>query len=114
MDTLEGNKLIAEFMGAEWRKDDYGDFGWYYASPVDFSNWWLASAVQYHTSWDWLLPVMHKICELGYTVQWTISDDSTCRIWPYLKTAPSCCIIEDRPWKAVVQFIQWYNTHITD
>jgi hypothetical protein len=48
MKTLERNKLIAEFMGvynynSEWTEE---------------AN---AEQYKYHTSWDWLMPVLKKI-----------------------------------------------------
>jgi len=73
--VLEGNKIIAEFMGYEIQvrsdkrivaiKDDYQyllsectmrdiGFGWH---PVKF-----------HTSFDWLMPVVEKIEGLGHVV----------------------------------------------
>ena len=36
---MKDNKLIAEWMGAKWN----------------------ANALKYHTSWDWLMPVLEKI-----------------------------------------------------
>jgi hypothetical protein len=44
---MENNKLIAEFMGV-----DYVDIDTYLESNKE---------LQYHTSWDWLMPVLKKI-----------------------------------------------------
>jgi hypothetical protein len=44
MNTQENNKLIAEFM-------NYPDLG----TEGDFSY------LKYHSSWDWLMPVLKKI-----------------------------------------------------
>ena len=46
------NKLIAEFMGAEWHKDFFKDVC--VISPSNISY-------KFHTSWDWLMPVLKKI-----------------------------------------------------
>ena len=46
------NKLIAEFMGAEWHKDFFKDVC--IISPSNISY-------KFHTSWDWLMPVLKKI-----------------------------------------------------
>ena len=48
--NMEGrnNRLIAEFMGAE-------------GHPLD--------QMKYHTSWDWLMPVIEKIETLGYNFE---------------------------------------------
>jgi hypothetical protein len=46
------NKLIAEFMGAEWHKDFFKDVC--IISPSNISY-------KFHKSWDWLMPVCQKI-----------------------------------------------------
>jgi len=48
----KNNKLIAEFMGAEWHKDFFKDVC--IISPSNISY-------KFHTSWDWLMPVISKI-----------------------------------------------------
>jgi hypothetical protein len=48
----ENNKLIAEFMGTEWHKDFFKDVC--IISPSNISY-------KFHTSWDWLMPVVMKI-----------------------------------------------------
>jgi len=56
----ENNKLIAEFMG--WGKNND-----YLFPPNDESmhtiDAWKAEDIPYHKSWDWLMPVIHKIKE---------------------------------------------------
>ena len=44
---MQNNKLIAEFMGV-----DYVDIDTYLENNKE---------LQYHTSWDWLMPVLKKI-----------------------------------------------------
>ena len=68
METTEGNKLIAEFMGSSFktykkghiRKDSvtvcYFDDG---MSP--FSGGVSIENLKYHSSWDWLMPCIGKI-----------------------------------------------------
>tara|TARA_B100000780_G_scaffold278963_1_gene254655 strand:- start:988 stop:1248 length:261 start_codon:yes stop_codon:yes gene_type:complete len=46
------NKLIAEFMGAEWHKDFFKDVC--IISPSNISY-------KFHNSWDWLMPVLEKV-----------------------------------------------------
>ncbi len=49
MNTTENNKLIAEFMGVD---------------QVDIDTWLETNSnLHYHTSWDWLMPVIKKINE---------------------------------------------------
>lgn len=55
----KNNKLIAEFMGAEWHKDFFKDVC--IVSPSNISY-------KFHTSWDWLMPVIEK-CLVGEAEQ---------------------------------------------
>ena len=49
-EIIEGNKLIAEFMGKEIRDHLYND----------------AVKWKYHLSWDWLMPVIEKISKIEF------------------------------------------------
>lgn len=65
MNTIENNKLIAEFMGA---KEYTGDLeGQFYGTtfPHGYDT---TMNLKYNTSWDWLMPVIEKIENLGYCV----------------------------------------------
>ncbi len=61
---MKDNKLIAEFMGIEVKDDDaYLDEVKAMRKSgihIDF-NGYTTSELKYHTSWDWLMPVVHKI-----------------------------------------------------
>lgn len=59
MEIIEGNKLIAEYMGAVWQKDDYDDYGYFFSDGSHRPT--SAAALKYHTSWDWLMPVVYAI-----------------------------------------------------
>ena len=50
---MKDNKLIAEFMGVVFHDDD----NQYYSSD----GLYIGLNLQYHTSWDWLMPVVEKI-----------------------------------------------------
>ena len=84
---MKNNKLIAEFMGAEPDKKTFFRTG----EEVYF----------YHTSWDWLMPVVDKcLCQ---------SDDTMLEQWSaILHSLPSCNI--DEVYDAVVEFIN-YNKY---
>ncbi len=56
MNTQENNKLIAEFMGLELTTDGISDL--YYTKDKR-----LKQIENYHTSWDWLMPVVSKCRE---------------------------------------------------
>ena len=72
--NTEENKLIAEFMG--WKVDKsissahFKKTGGYHLT--NGTRTMASDQLQYHTSWDWLMPVVEKIEELGsYTVMGT-------------------------------------------
>ena len=60
METIENNKLIAEFMGLETTLTHKG-IKEYYKIEYNSGNWYEHNDLQYHSSWDWLIPVIEKI-----------------------------------------------------
>ena len=54
---MKNNKLIAEFMGCTHPFNDLTDATLYKVSHGTFE----AQELKYHTSWDWLIPVIEKI-----------------------------------------------------
>jgi hypothetical protein len=122
METIEGNKLIAEFMGGEIRKGRKvetvmmdGVNGPFVSERV--------SDLKYHTSWEWLMPVVEKIEILSASIYWAFSVEirkNFCAVYCHEKgkqdgmiyqtpygTNPKSKIVA--VWDAVIAFIQWYN-----
>ena len=58
---MKDNKLIAEFMGVKPTKSELGRKV-YYDSHEDK---YVGLDLQYDTSWDWLMPVVDKIEDMG-------------------------------------------------
>lgn len=124
----EGDGLIAEFMGAEWRKDDYDVYGYAFKEfPTKHSGkWWDAKALQYHSSWDWLMPVVEKIEEIedehhghfgvyinsnGCSIQATnLRTDEPLADPPHYFDEVISVTKNQATWKAVINFILWYNS----
>ena len=97
---MESNNLIAKFMGLEYapegsRWDDWFDKDRY---RVTYGN---RIPLQYHTSWDWLMPVVNKCMQTG---------DNTDE-WDALCDALSTVNITNT-YDAVVEFIKKYNDGI--
>lgn len=122
-EQIEGNKLIAEFCGwtIEPGMEDHADP--YYNQPQKdgyIPAMVLASNLRYHSSWDWLMPVVGKIQEFGYSVLIncegkklasftnTIVNDSqvspTVIVDGYSEKSQIKSVYE-----AVVEFIKWHN-----
>ena len=59
------NKLIAEFMGISID----GDFAYIEDEGSPLEEVMPINKLNYHTSWDWLMPVIEKIESLGYTFE---------------------------------------------
>lgn len=125
--VLQGNKLIAEFMG--WRPSVVENGINLYYLPNDTTGEYNHSCKQmslesmiFHTSWDWIMFVVNKIESLT-------EDTLTCVYWFEITPSfinfyshPQFCKTPDFEIKiknndkltalylAVVKFIEWYNT----
>jgi len=114
--TNENNKLIAQFMHLELisnkeyeiKRRDMIKQDIAYDLPLTLDD------LKYHSSWDWLMPVVDKIESLGYEVQIRNTD---CIIFQLLDTIKYKPIVDissrngkkDSTYKAVVKFIKDQN-----
>ena len=108
--TEQNNRMIAEFMGLVessipnkyWTKkteDGFGD-----GKLID---------LEYHTSWDWLMPVVYKIESLGYSVNISrikvsinhIGSEEEMFSWVCGDPSKKMEIL----YETLLQFIEWYN-----
>lgn len=100
-EILEGNKLIEEFMA-----EDPGIL------RLDLKQAGTLESMQYHKSWDLLMPVLEKIEAKGY--KWEIgmspfsSSHHYCKIWS-IGTIERVSLL-DAVYSAVLEFIKWYNS----
>ena len=131
--TIEGNKLIAEFMGGKveqfvWRK--YEPMGVCFAEQVHGLQSHLLHDLEYHTSWDWLMPVVEKISNIHYPDYWNGRQPDDVGEWDncaYPRTFGmrdsegnymvrfnanvlySAKTLIEATWLAVIEFIKDYN-----
>lgn len=132
-EIIEGNKLIAEFMGVRFSNIDgfyyYGNL--MYTIPVLHPNVWRLSAseLKYHTSWGWLMPVVEKISLIPYPKDngWSEQDYKDMMAYPYPRTFGMrdtagnfmvrlnanqlfvASTLIEATWLAVKDYIHWYN-----
>jgi hypothetical protein len=97
-DVQEGNKLIAEFMGYK-RNDGYsGDFARLKHWNIEPFGWHDDEQLKYHSSWDWLMPVVKKCCICNNKRGMTIFNQNDFYIGDI-----------DAVWQSAVHFIKRYN-----
>lgn len=111
MTTEEGNKLIAEFMGFTRKDRPIPSGGWkhWHIKPFGYFE---DEQLLYHSSWDWLMPVVEKIESIGNYGYYEVDIfGNCCDIGGKIETTGITKI--DAVFKAVVQLIQWYNTQPT-
>lgn len=117
---LQNNKLIAEFMNMPQTQ--------LYSSPGIYSLIWRnpntndLTPVRYHTSWDWLMPVVEKIAnnspdheveiEIGRTfATFKIRDLDDGRSLYGINEFSDADKPIEAIYKGVLKFITWYNSH---
>jgi len=129
MTILESNKLIAEFMGYMYipKSISNTEGGWYKEKPEELLNFIPKSKrspfklcrhhhqLRYHSSWDWLMPVVIKMVSGSYYLQKFRVDYTL----PYIEGNPlavfsttkkyDCNLTLKTLYKEVIEFIQWYN-----
>ena len=100
---IEGNKLIAEFMGIKTKV--YSDrptiTRWKYGNSMLYET-----DLKYHSSWDWLMPVIYKIESFGFSA--TILDVGMCIAGKLIIERFGESKIEGT-YYTIIEFIKWYN-----
>lgn len=113
-EIINKNILIAEFMGGE-PVNKVKDNPIAYSFPFEFghqeswdeggflgsgkSSCWDIEDLQYHLSWDWLMPVIEKC----YSDKENDKMDELTDKFDFWKI--------DLMFDAVIKYIQWYNQH---
>jgi len=113
---MHDNKLIAEFMGLENHFKNEGGTKVFIDGEENVQNWECYDTergllitpieMQYHTSWDWLMPVIHRIrdhvnVDMGFE-EFDDWRENFKQIDPYNYSLEQC-------YEAVVEFIKEYN-----
>ena len=120
MTQQEGNKLIAEFDRFLFDPDATLNRvkGVFIKEGIcPYSN----DELKYHSSWDWLMPVVEKIEGLGFDTAIcgiSVGEENIieCLISPVIKNNNIEVHIKQSGekikilWQSIILFIQWYNT----
>lgn len=103
--VIDHNLIIADFMGVKIGVDPYS---WRPGCTEPIR----AEHLNYHASWDWLMPVVETIQALGF--KFIIGDSNRVTVynkdydWRNGHTEDSLieCV-----WHGCVQFVTWYNSN---
>lgn len=123
--VLNGNKLIAEFLGIKIDSEDFNFvpkniFTHSIEADIQISDLY---ELEFHSSWDWLMPVVEKIESIyddfhGYFAVHIVSNGCTIsgtKLRPGVVNAYFNQEYADSKLKAtyecVVKFIKWYNEY---
>lgn len=129
METVENNKLIAEFMGSKYINIPYTDNDgniqdfWHWSKPengwpvniyggMEMSTAFMIENWFYHSSWDWLMPVVDKIESLGNQIAVfnKAAAISNCKNLNLFSDSFKGETKIEATYKAIVRFIKWHNT----
>ena len=116
MTTIESNKLIAEFMGGAQKEDQM-------YLPNHAAECYKANCLAYHSSWDWLMPVVEKVTSLtkekryippGKYLEYKEQRDKYDEQWEKLFDYQAYNFFSGEIksiYQAIVEFIKWYNSN---
>ena len=122
-----GNRIVGEFMGFRMFDKKYPRNHGIGAPEADWKDMIIQKA-KYHSSWDWLMSVVEKIEAMSDNIiekVWISIQGKTCSMWNYydpsevLRKAGSDTPYKIRTiggtkiesvYKAVLQFLEWYNS----
>lgn len=120
MEIIEGNKLIAEYMESTF-KSEYKIVNFSVRPTINIqANSFCEDELEYHKSWDWLMPVIEKIGNHTFDDVNEGEEPETA----FLRTFHGNMTRINRfplhqaetqiesTWKAVVEFIEFLNEDI--
>jgi len=121
-EIIEGNKLIAKFIGFYFRNESTCQpiHGW--ITGLSTMTYNPDFYLKFHSSWDWLMPVVEKINNMNasisinpanvsittHVIGHILQDDSYHKYYFFKPSGDNYTPIE-ATWNAVVDFIKWYN-----
>lgn len=123
MNTTEGNKMIAEFMGMVFLhthidSHGYEQYGYSMPDQLSMQVYGYKGATcyldeQFTKSWDWLMPVIERIesmdfeTYIGYAKCLITRGDDEVKFWGYTTKGDRYKL--EAVYSAVIQFITYFN-----
>ncbi len=103
-EILEGNKLIAEFMGMRLEiYNYYGIMEYEWLPSQKNSNWCFQDPPPFNSNWNWLMPVIKRIKDIqGDNIEIQ-------KRYSILMDFMTTMDIEMIYRSGVLEFIKWYN-----
>jgi hypothetical protein len=125
-EITEGNKLIAEFMGKSGNVDFHDGKGyvpiyWYNGIHGGHKTPYKEDELEYHKSWDWIMPVIDKINGMGKEYNFAIfktyvslTIEKSSKVYKDFSFAYSEYITstqtgKEAAYKLIVKFVKWEN-----
>jgi len=116
-EILRNNKLIAQFMGHYKKGEGILHFKEGFSNPYVTNN---VEDIKYHSSWDWLMPVVIKIAQTGFLIgkeeKSIINALRTISIlYNYVQDREAISyplLNKEDVYKGVVEYIKWLNRSI--
>ena len=115
-ETLQGNILIAKFMGFINLHSE----NWFVLVLDDGTSkeFYADGPICYHSSWDWLMPAVERIEDLGVSIMikrnlvfmfgWIANNPNTTTLYKWNGGGANNSK-RLATWYGVVEFIKWYN-----
>lgn len=111
---MKDNKLIAEFIGRKGNNNPKL-YTWKGITVLTDDIWYYISDAKFHSSWDWLMPVVEKIEDMKFGEgttsvnvnfkQCTIEADGGLILISDIGGESKLIAV----YEAVIKFIKWYN-----
>lgn len=128
MNILDNNYNIAVFMGSKYSKDRLLDINdnqifvpLHGVCRYDTIESGKGKILEYHKSWDWLIPVIEKIEKQGCIIQVSFSGITNCKITVGNFKEPIITVANTESqdsmkaiYTAVIEYIKWYNNEKTN
>lgn len=105
MTTTEKNILIAQFMGAKIHGTEKKVVVFPDGKKYEGGT---KRILEYHSSWDWLIPVVSEILSREFKINSLGLDNEYDELYYNLQDALWTLEI-DQVYEVVIEFIEWYN-----